>query len=177
MNSYGARDPLRELSPRRAERLLVVAESEWSTDVLFRNEADVLPLTEQLLRVGILAHGPGDVLRFIGRTSRIDGFPRASFGGTLKSNVKTFHTDLRIKHWLNSNSAKMPLPLYSTPGRPGVLRFETTINDPTKLKVFCTRENHPDAEPEWLRMCKGVADLHRHATPKSARPSTTATSL
>ena len=55
-----------------------VAESEWSTDVLVRNEADVLPLTEQLVRASILTHGPGDVLRFMGRTTRADGFPRAS---------------------------------------------------------------------------------------------------
>ena len=154
-----------------------VAESEWSTDVLFRHGADVLPLTEQLVRASLLAHGPGDVLRFMGRTTRADGFPRASFGGTLKSNVKTFHTGLRIKHWLNSNSAKMPLSPVQTTGRPGVLRFETTINDPTEFKVFRTRENQPDAAPEWLRMRQGVADLHRRAEVSQAVNDRYATAL
>jgi hypothetical protein len=44
-----------------------------------------------------------------------------------------------------------------------VLRVETTINDARDIRVFRTPENKPDAAPSWLRLRKGVADLHRRA--------------
>jgi hypothetical protein len=48
--------------------------------------------------------------------------------------------------------------------KPCALRFETTINNPKEFKAFRTPENAlPDAEPEWLRVRKGIADLHRRA--------------
>jgi hypothetical protein len=40
---------------------------------------------------------------------------------------------------------------------------ETTINDARNIRVFRTPENKPDAAPSWLRLRKGVADLHRRA--------------
>jgi len=73
-----------------------------------------------------------------------------------QSDVREFHQGLRIKHWLNSNSVKM----YN---RPGILRFETTINNPGEFKVWRTTEKNPDADPAWLRLRKGVSDLHRRA--------------
>lgn len=154
---HPAHDQIFAHCPRESrEYYWSVAESEWASDILFRDPAAVLPLTERLVRHSLLAHGPGDVLRFMGRPARADGFPRAHFGGTIKSNVKTFESGVRIKHWLNSNSVK----LYN---RPGVLRIETTINDPGEFKIWRTTETQPDAAPQWLRMRKGIADLHRRA--------------
>lgn len=145
------------------------AESEWASDVLFRDPADVLPLAERLAAYSLRVPGPGDVMRFLGRTVRADGLPRTSFGGEIHSDTRYFNEGtrsegLRLKHRLNANSVKMPLFLVNTSGRPGVLRFETTICNPADFKVWRTRENAPaDAQPEWLRMRKGIADLHRRA--------------
>ena len=48
--------------------------------------------------------------------------------------------------------------------RPGVLRIETTINNPSDFKVWRTPEGSAADEPaSWLRLRKGVADLHRRA--------------
>lgn len=132
------------------------AESEWSSDVLLKDPADARRLIEPLVRGSILAHGPEDILRFMGRPSCADGLPRSNFKGKLKTNIKRFETGVRIKHSLNSNSVK----LYN---RPATLRVETTINDPSEFKVFRTHENCPDEQPQWLPMRKGIADLHRRA--------------
>lgn len=137
-----------------------VAESEWASDVLFHDPAEVLPLAERLAAYSLRVHGPGDVLRFLGRTVRTDGLPHARFGGEIHSDARRFErptAGLRLGHRVNANSLKM----YN---RPGVLRFETTICRPAEFKVWRTPENAPaDAEPEWLRLRKGVADLHRRA--------------
>ena len=134
-----------------------VAESEWASDILFRDPADVLPLCERLAVYNMSVHGPGDVMRFFGRTVRADGHPRTSFHGTIQSDVRLFDEGLRLKHWMNGNSLKM----YN---KPAVLRIETTINHPQEFKAFRVPENAPpDARPEWLRVRKGVADLYRRA--------------
>jgi len=135
-----------------------VAESEWASDILFRDPGDVLPLCERLAAYSMSVHGPGDVMRFFGRTVRADGRPRASFQGTMQSDVRIFDEGLRLKHWLKGNSVKM----YNK--QPSVLRIETTINHPEEFKAFRVPENAPaDAKPEWLRVRKGVADLYRRA--------------
>jgi hypothetical protein len=136
-----------------------VAESEWASDILFRDPADVLPLLKRLAAYSISVHGPGDVMRFFGRTVRADGRPRASFRGTIQSNVRLFEEGLRLKHYLNGNSEKMYNKPYTT-----ALRLENTMNHPEEFKAFRVPENAPpDAKPEWLRVRKGVADLYRRA--------------
>ncbi len=134
-----------------------VAESEWASDLLFRDPADVLPLCERLAGYSLRVHGPADVMRFLGRTVRCNGLPRANFGGEIHSDARVFHQGLRVKHRVNANSVKM----YN---RPGVLRIETTINNPSEFKVWRTPENSGADEPAaWLRLRKGVADLYRRA--------------
>jgi hypothetical protein len=136
-----------------------VAESEWASDILFHDPADVLPLCERLAAYSMSVHGPGDVMRFFGRTVRADGRPRASFQGTIQSDVRLFEEGLRLKHWMNGNSQKM----YNKPGTTA-LRIEATFNNPKEFKAFRTPENAPpDAKMEWLPVRKGVADLYRRA--------------
>ena len=44
-----------------------------------------------------------------------------------------------------------------------VLRVETTVNDPSDMKVLRPREGHPTEPKTWQKLRKGVADLHRRA--------------
>lgn len=133
-----------------------VAESEWASDLLFRDPNEVQPLCERLAAHSMSVHGPGDVMRFFGRTVHSNGRPRASFQGTMQSDVRIFDEGLRLKHWVKGNSIKM----YNK--QPSVLRIETTINHPEEFKAFRVPENAPaDAQPAWLRLRKGVADLFR----------------
>ncbi len=53
-------------------------------------------------------HGPGDVMRFFGRTTRAPtGGPEPAFQGTIHSDVRLFGEGLRLQHWMNGNSEKM----------------------------------------------------------------------
>ena len=63
----------------------------------------------------------------------------------------------RVKHAINRNSIKM----YDK--QQSVLRVETTINNPRDMKVYRVKETAPAGPKEWLRLRKGVADLHRRA--------------
>ena len=132
-----------------------VAESEWASDVLFRDPREVLPLCERLAAYSLRVHGAADVMRFFGRQLRADGQPKANFQGEIHSDALAFAEGIRIKHWLQKNSAKMYNAL--------LLRFEATINNPEPFKVWRTTEKDPDGELQWLKMRRGVADLHRRA--------------
>jgi hypothetical protein len=44
-----------------------------------------------------------------------------------------------------------------------VIRAELTMADPEDFKVYRRPEGKPDAPLKWLRMRKGIADLHRRA--------------
>ena len=41
-----------------------VAESEWASDILFRDPSEVFPICEHLARHSLRVHGPADVMRF-----------------------------------------------------------------------------------------------------------------
>jgi hypothetical protein len=63
---------------------------------------------------------------------------------------------VRLKHQVDANSVKM----YDKQG--SVLRVETTINDPSRFKVYRGTEADPQKK-QWRKLRKGVADLHRRA--------------
>ena len=134
-----------------------VAESEWASDVLFRDPREVLPLCERLaaLQPAGAQRGGRDVVL------RTPTPPRWSAQGELSWRNPQRCSCLRrgdsgCKYWLNQNSVKM----YNE----GLLRIEATINNPEPFKVAPkTTEKDPDGELQWLKMRKGVADLHRRA--------------
>ncbi len=122
-------------------------ETEWATDVLFRSAESLAAVYPRLLRHAITNFSSADVLRFLGRQR----FGTSQIHSTLKRRIE----GTRVKHQLNRNSVKM----YDKQG--SVLRVETTINDPRDMKVYRTKEGEPEGRKEWLRLRKGVADLHR----------------
>ena len=122
-------------------------ETEWATDVLFRSAESLTAVSPRLLRHAITNFSSPDVLRFLGRQR----FGTSQIYSTLKRRLE----GPRVKHQLHRNSVKM----YDKQG--SVLRIETTINDPCDRKVYRTKEGEPEGRKEWLRLRKGVADLHR----------------
>jgi hypothetical protein len=133
-----------------------VFESEWATDVAFRDRADLERLFTPWLRHAFLTFDSAKVLRFLGRAGRID-----KKGPQVKSNVAAFFEGARVKHWVDHNSLKLYDHL-------NVLRPETTINDPTGFRVFRTAENDPEGPMTWRVLRQGVADLHRRAVVSQA---------
>ncbi len=139
-----------------------VFQSEWATDVVFKDGGFLRRLMPLLVRHGLLSYGSADVLRYFGRKiNPLDRIP-ANFSGTLQSDLKRRQEGERVKYRLNGNSAKFYDKAYSPIG--SVLRAaETTVNTVGDFRVFRPKEGGPEDDLQWRPMRKGIADLHRRA--------------
>jgi hypothetical protein len=126
-------------------------ETEWASDVMFRSPAALAAIYPLLARGAIVAFASHNVMRFFGQ--KLHG----NFRGQLVSDYGWRVEGIRVKHSLASNSIKMYDKAAS------VLRVETTINDPRRLKVYRSGEGDSGGRHEWRRMRKGVVDLRRRA--------------
>ncbi len=128
-----------------------VYQSEWATDLMFRNSRALAAIYPALVQHGITTFSSPDVMRFLG------GKVHGAFQGEIVSDFKDRPEGIRIKHRVQRNSVK----LYDKQG--SVLRVETTINDPHGFKVFRPREGDADGKLAWRPMRRGVADLYRRS--------------
>lgn len=128
-------------------------ESEWASDIMFKDQAELSGLHAGWIRHGMISLGSSDVLRFLGHKVRADGQPHGNFAGEVTSDLKQRAEGMRIKHRLGPNSLKM----YNKQGT--VLRVETTLNNMRELKSSRMEEG----KVVWKRMRKGVADIARRA--------------
>jgi hypothetical protein len=130
-------------------------QSEWASDILFRDAASLGRLYPKLVHHGLTTFRSPDVMRFLGRKIPPSGRLPATLKADVVSDLKTRPEGVRIKHRLGGNSIKM----YDKQG--SVLRVETTINEAAGFKSFRAPEGKPEAPKTWHRMRKGIADLHR----------------
>jgi len=129
-------------------------QSEWASDVMFRNRRDLDQLYPGLIRHGMESFSSKDVMRFLGRSIPKEIQPQ--FAGQVVSDIRAdskFYEGIRIKHRVNHNSVKMYNKAAS------VLRVETTINNVRDLKSPRIK----DGKKVWRPMRKGVADVPRRA--------------
>lgn len=126
-----------------------VRQSEYATDVMFRDAGALDAVYPALLRHGIESFQSEDVLRFLGH--------RPTLGGTreVHSDLQRRVEGVRIKHWVHENSIKMYDKASS------VLRIETTINNPDRFSV---RRRNAQRRLAWLPLRRGIADMRRRAT-------------
>jgi len=127
----------------------VTDQSEFATDVIFRDPEGLQPLYETWLRHAVLSFGAEDVLGFLGRT-------RQRLCGEVRTEYKRRWPGARVKHWVNQNWIKM----YRKADR--VLRIETVVNQPRGFKVRRTVTRRGCTVTGWFPMNKGVAYLWRH---------------
>jgi hypothetical protein len=132
-------------------------QSEWATDVMFRDTKVLAALYPRLVRHGITTFSSPDVMRFLGRKVPDNGTFHGRFTSQVISDLKVRPEGVRIKHRVNGNSVKM----YDKQGT--VLRVETTINEPKDFKVYRPAEGGRADDLAWRTMRRGVADLHRRA--------------
>ena len=132
-------------------------QSEWASDILFRDPARLAWLYPRLVRHGLTTFLSPDVMRFLGRKIPPSDRLPPGLKAEVVSDMKTRVEGVRIKHRLGDNSIKM----YDK--QASVLRVETTINDAADFKSFRAPQGKPEAPKSWQRMRKGVADLHRRA--------------
>ena len=112
-------------------------QTEWATDVVFRDAAALAELYPLLTRHGIETFQSPDVMRFLGHKMPAHGGLHGRFAGEIVSDLKQRPEGVRIKHRAGRNALKM----YDKFG--SVLRVETTLNDPQGLKVLRSKSNDP----------------------------------
>jgi hypothetical protein len=124
-------------------------QSEYATDVMFRDEKALAEVYPHLVRHAIDHFASAEVLRFLGRRTN------ARFNGQVTSDIRTRPEGVRIKHRVEENSLKM----YDKQG--SVLRIETTINNPERFRVRRGVTRKGQLEVAWVPMRKSVADIAR----------------
>jgi len=137
-------------------------QTEWATDIVWREKKFLERLMPLLVRHGMLSFSSADVMRYFGRRVKQSGDIPASFSGTLETDLKRRHEGERVKYRMNGNSAKFYDKAYSEIG--SVLRgAETTINNVEDFRTYRPKEGGAEDDLQWRPMRKGIADLHRRA--------------
>jgi hypothetical protein len=125
-------------------------QTEWATDLKFRDPTVLAHHYPGLTRGGMVTFSCTDILRFLGKR------PDPRFRGEVTGSYRVREQGLRMKHAVGGNSLKT----YDKSGC--ILRIEATINAPRDMKVF--RHAEGQAGPKrWRPLRKGVADLKRRA--------------
>ena len=140
-------------------------QSEWATDVVFRQEGDLRRLFTLLTHYAMSNFRSPDVLRFLGKRPTASGQVHGKVNAEVTSDLKRRQEGVRIKHRYNGNSVKLYDKAYTNQG--SVLRAEMTMAKPEDFKVYRRAEGDPESALEWRRLRKGVADLHRRAAVSS----------
>jgi hypothetical protein len=133
----------------------VTAQSEYSTDILFRKRADLDELMPRLCQYSSLYFGASDVMSFLGR--RLTGH----FLGEVVTDQR--EVDLRgkripgrrVKHRMKFNWIKM----YD---KGTVLRVETVINNPEEFRVRRRVRRQGRDVMAWVPLRKSVTLLFRY---------------
>lgn len=126
-----------------------ISESEYATDVMFRDAPTLAKVYPALLNHAIQRFASADVLRFLGRRTS------SRFNGEVTTRYQVRPEGARIKHRVEENSIKM----YDKQG--SVLRIETTINNAKRFRVRRMRVRQGIRRMRWVPMRQGVVDLER----------------
>lgn len=136
-------------------------QSEWAIDVVFRNKKELSRLYPRLVHHGMTSFSCTDVIRYLGKPTRLDGQIPRNFSGQVITDLKCREEGVRLKHYVNGNSVKLYDKAFTAVGN--VLRFETTIQNADDFRVFRPKEGDPQGEKKWRKLRRGIADLYRRA--------------
>ena len=137
-------------------------QSEWAKDYIFHDPQALALHMNHYLRHAFITGTSDRVLRYMGHPVQADGQPHWASDPDLMTRVSLYYDGARIRHWVDKNSIK----LYN---EQNVLRFEFTMNDPTKFRIHRTVEGSGSDEKKFLPMRKGIADIAVRAQVSSSR--------
>jgi hypothetical protein len=126
-----------------------IRESEYATDVMFKDADRLKAIYPNLVDYAMKRLDSREVMRFLGRRTN------CRFNGEATSDIQVRAEGMRIKHRVEENSIKM----YDKQG--SVLRIETTLNNPKRLRVWRNLRRRGRRKMVWVAMRKGVADTRR----------------
>lgn len=133
-----------------------VDQSEWASDVMFKEASVLAGLSPKLVAHGMQQLGSRDVLRFLGKRVPTLGISRR-FTGEVVTALAERREGVRVKHRVNGNWLKS----YDKQG--SVLRVETVINQAREFRVYRRKEGDRRGPKSWRYLRKGIADIHRRA--------------
>jgi len=136
-------------------------QSEWATDVVFRDGERMRKLYQRMVRHSMTALSCTDVMRYLGRRVRLDGKVPKNFAADVVMDLKDRPEGMRIKHRVNHNSLKAYDKAFTPVGN--VLRFEATMLNVSDIRVYRPKEGAPEGKQAWRPLRHGIADLHRLA--------------
>jgi hypothetical protein len=134
-----------------------VETAEYATDMAFHSAADLASVYPLFVQHAYATLQSTDLLRFMGYHVRKDGKPSLNLPGEVVSKIEELDQGMRVKFEILCNLLK----IYDKFGV--VLRLENLLRDVRHFKVLRHREGDDEGPLEYLRMRKGVADLHGRA--------------
>jgi hypothetical protein len=139
-----------------------VSESEYATDIVFRDAATLARLYPQWIRHAITTFSCNDVMRYLGRrVSTHSGQVPGNFEGEVISDIKQRQEGVRAKHSVNGNSVKMYDKAYTPIGN--VFRVEATTNRPREFRTFRRAEGQSKGPKKWRVLRRSLADMPRRS--------------
>jgi hypothetical protein len=125
-----------------------VDQCEYATDVVFRKQADLAGIYDNLTRTAIHTVKPDNVATFLGRKLNVQ------YEGEVGNRFNIRIQGTRIKHTMGPVSLK----LYDKFGL--ILRIETTVNDLTFFKHYREVEHRDGSkQTKWASMRKTIYSL------------------
>jgi hypothetical protein len=132
-------------------------QSEVAKDYIFNDDGALSALMDDLQLHALITGKGGRILKYFGSPVRANGQPYQNTNPEIKSRSSVWYDGLRVRHWLDKNSVKF----YN---EHNVLRFEMTMNDPTRFRIHRHAENQCKSEQKkLLPMRKGIADTATRA--------------
>ena len=128
-------------------------QSEVAKDYIFQETDELQSLMNDFLRHALVTGQGERILHYFGSPVMKNGQPYPNSNPEILSRAKLWYNGLRVRHWNGKNSLKF----YN---EHNVLRFEMTMNDPSKYKIRRHAENQDVSEPKKLMpIRKGIADI------------------
>jgi len=146
-----------EILGRHLSYYFTVWQSEIAKDYLFESPDALNPLMDDLMLHAMMTGTGQRILKYFGSPIKADGQPHARSNPEILSRTNRWYEGLRVRHWDGKNSVKF----YN---EHNVLRFEMTMNEPTKYKIHRHAEGQDKSEPKKIMaMRKGIADISLRA--------------
>jgi len=135
--------------PRLRSYYWTVRQGEYASDVMFRSPEALAEVYPALCRHALEQFSSPQVLRFLGRRTN------TRFNGEVCSTHERRIEGVCVKHRVEENSIKM----YDKQG--SVLRVETTLNNPSRFRVYRGVRRKGRKVKGWYPLRKGIVDLRR----------------
>ena len=133
-------------------------QSEIAKDYIFKSREVLEPLMKDFLLHSLITGNGERILQYFGSPVKANGQPHQLSNPQILSRANIWYDGLRVRHWNGKNSVKF----YN---EHNVLRFEMTMNDPTKYKIYRHSEKQDKSEPKrMMPMRKGIADINVRAS-------------